>query len=571
MTLKRRIFLLFFLSAFIPFISIFIISYYTIDSIFINKIDDGIRGNLQQVTSSLENSITNLNHVTQQLSYSGTLGKKLDEVLKTSSGVFELIEARDELENELNVITFTNPNIGLILYYFQKDGTVQFNNFPIKDNLFFQSFPVLSKSYGITYYGPHRSMNRYDDQLVLSALRKVKIPNRDDVYIYVESGFHLAQEILNNNQYKKDLSHLILDGNGDIVYSEIPQTMKVGESFSDLSESSTSEGISRNYYWFKQDSSQGWSVVSVISQANYQKERNQWLSLILLVALFFLGFTLFLAWLLWKMVYKPLNRFHSEINGMTENPRITGDQARTHIPEFDVLLGEFSDMQQQIRSLFKEVEQKEKIRADLEVEKLLYQINPHFLMNTLDTAHWLAVMNGQEEIDRLIQSLNKLLYYNLGKLGQVSTFEEEIDALKQYLILQQIRYDFEFDVRISVSDQVLQVPVPRFILQPLVENALYHGLSDEGYILIEVTLEENVVILIQDNGSGMSDEMIQQLLKNRVVEQKKVGMGIGINYVHRMLKAQYGEQAKLIIKSEEGKGTSIRLIIPIKGEEFTHD
>ncbi|MNJ51039.1 putative sensor-like histidine kinase [compost metagenome] len=338
-----------------------------------------------------------------------------------------------------------------------------------------------------------------------------------------------------------------------------------------MSESSTSEGISRNYYWFKQDSSQGWSVVSVISQANYQKERNQWLSLILLVALFFLGFTLFLAWLLWKMVYKPLNRFHSEINGMTENPRITGDQARTHIPEFDVLLGEFSDMQQQIRSLFKEVEQKEKIRADLEVEKLLYQINPHFLMNTLDTAHWLAVMNGQEEIDRLIQSLNKLLYYNLGKLGQVSTFEEEIDALKQYLILQQIRYDFEFDVRISVSDQVLQVPVPRFILQPLVENALYHGLSDEGYILIEVTLEENVVILIQDNGSGMSDEMIQQLLKNRVVEQKKVGMGIGINYVHRMLKAQYGEQAKLIIKSEEGKGTSIRLIIPIKGEEFTHD
>lgn len=125
---------MFFLSAFIPFISIFAISYYTIDSIFANKIDDGIRSNLQEVTSSLENSITNLNHVTQQLSYSGTVGKRMDGFLNPSSDIFELIEARDELKSELSVVTFTNPNIGLILYYFQKEGTTQFGNFPIKDH-----------------------------------------------------------------------------------------------------------------------------------------------------------------------------------------------------------------------------------------------------------------------------------------------------------------------------------------------------------------------------------------------------------------------------------------------------
>lgn len=546
MTLKKRIFLLFFLSAFIPFISIFAISYYTIDSIFANKIDDGIRSNLQQVTSSLENSITNLNHVTQQLSYSGTLGKKLDEVLKPSSNIFELIETRDELKSELNVVTFTNPNIGLTLYYFQKDSSTQFGNFPIKDRFSPESLPVLSKAYGITYYGPHVSMNRFDDQLVLSAMRKVKLPQRDDVYIYVESGFHLAQDILGYNQYKGDLSHLILDGEGNIVYSEIPEAMKVGENFSSLSKGAASDGIARDYHWFRQDSTQNWSVVSVISQAKYQQEKNQWLLQILLVALFFLGFTVFLAWLLWKMVYKPLGLFHSEINGMSQNPQSEGSQTRTQIPEFDFLLGEFSNMQHQISDLFKEVQQKEKIRADLEVEKLLYQINPHFLMNTLDTVHWLAVMNGQGEIDKLVQSLNKLLYYNLGKLGQVSTMEEEIDALRQYLILQQIRYDFEFDVRISADEQVLQIPVPRFILQPLVENSLYHGLSDEGFIQIEVTRKETLNIMIQDNGAGMTEEAIERLLNNRVAEHQKVGMGIGLNYVHRMLQAQYGDQVQLV-------------------------
>ncbi|SFR12648.1 MULTISPECIES: sensor histidine kinase [unclassified Paenibacillus] len=567
MTLKKRIFLLFFLSAFIPFISIFAISYYTIDSIFANKINDGIRSNLQQVTSSLENSITNLNHVTQQLSYSGTLGKKLDEVLKPSSNIFELIEARDELKNELNVVTFTNPNIGLTLYYFQKEGTTQFANFPIKDRFSPESLPVLSKSYGIAYYGPHMSMNRFDDQLVLSAMRKVQLPQRDDVYIYVESGFRLTQDILGYNQYKGALSHLILNGEGNIVYSEIPEAMKVGENFSSISKGTAKDGISRDYHWFKEDSSQNWSVISVISQAKYQQEKNQWLLQILLVALFFLGFTVFLAWLLWKMVYKPLGLFHSEINGMSQNPQKAGSQTRTQIPEFDFLLGEFSNMQHQIGDLFKEVQHKEKIRADLEVEKLLYQINPHFLMNTLDTVHWLAVMNGQGEIDKLVQSLNKLLYYNLGKLGQVSTMEEEIDALRQYLILQQIRYDFEFDVRISADDQVLQIPVPRFILQPLVENSLYHGLSDEGFIQIEVTLAKTLNILIQDNGAGMTEEAIQRLLNNRIAEHKKVGMGIGLNYVHRMLRAQYGDQAQLVIESELGTGTSILLILPIKGED----
>ncbi|MEC0125028.1 sensor histidine kinase [Paenibacillus pabuli] len=568
MTLKKRIFLLFFLSAFIPFISIFAISYYTIDSIFANKIDDGIRSNLQQVTSSLENSITNLNHVTQQLSYSGTLGKKLDEVLKPSSNIFELIETRDELKSELNVVTFTNPNIGLTLYYFQEDSSTQFGNFPIKDRFSPESLPVLSKAYGITYYGPHVSMNKFDDQLVLSAMRKVKLPQRDDVYIYVESGFHLAQDILGYNQYKGDLSHLILDGEGNIVYSEIP-AMEVGENFSSLSNGAASDGIARGHHWFRQDSTQNWSVVSVISQAKYQQEKNQWLLQILLVALFFLGFTVFLAWLLWKMVYKPLGLFHSQINGMSQNPQTTGSQTRTQIPEFDFLLGEFSNMQHQIGDLFKEVQQKEKIRADLEVEKLLYQINPHFLMNTLDTVHWLAVMNGQGEIDKLVQSLNKLLYYNLGKLGQVSTMEEEIDALRQYLILQQIRYDFEFDVRISADEQVLQIPVPRFILQPLVENSLYHGLSDEGFIQIEVTRKETLNIMIQDNGAGMTEEAIERLLNNRVAEHQKVGMGIGLNYVHRMLKAQYGDQAQLVIESELGTGTSILLILPIKGEDIS--
>src|SRR4029079_11461760 len=125
---------------------------------------------------------------------------------------------------------------------------------------------------------------------------------------------------------------------------------------------------------------------------------------------------------------------------------------KTKIPEFDFLLNQFRQMREQIWELFAEVEHNEKRRVDLEVEKLLYQINPHFLMNTLDTVHWLALMNGQNEIDKLVLSLNKLLYYNLGKMGDTSTIGDEIEALKEYLQLQQIRYDFRFEVDIDVDE-----------------------------------------------------------------------------------------------------------------------
>ncbi len=566
MTLKRRIFLIFLFSSLVPFLSIFIISYYTIDSIFDNKIQSGIQSNLRQVELSLGNSISSLNHISQQLAYGGTIGKQLEEVLQQSEDPFQRIKSRDQLKSELNMVTFTNPSIGLTMYYFQNDGAIQFENFPIKHNFSPESLPLLAKYYGITYYGPHVSMNQFDDQIVLSALRKVELPDRDDVYVYIESGFSLTQSILDNDQYGGALSHLILDGNGRIAYSEVPKIFAVGAKFPNFSKEEGT-GLYQGYHWFKQTSNQDWSVVSVISQADYGKEKKQWLLQMLFISLFFLCVTVVLAWLLWKMVYRPLNIFHREIKGMSQNRLKINHTEQSKIPEFDYLLGKFSEMKVQIWNLFKEVELKEKNRVDLEVEKLLYQINPHFLMNTLDTVHWLAVMNGQNEIDRLVQSLNKLLYYNLGKLGQISTIEEEIDALKQYLVLQQIRYDFQFDVRIDVEENVLKMPVPRFILQPLVENSLYHGLSDDGYIQVNVQLDKGIQISIHDNGSGMSEETIRELLTNRTVEQKKVGMGIGMNYVKRMLEARYEDKAKLEIMSEMGKGTSVLLTLPITVEE----
>ncbi len=559
LTLKRRIILIFMILFLLPFVGITALSYYTINSVLTNKVHSTIRNNMGQVRLSLENAFSNMNHVSQQLAFQGSVGPKLSQFLEASEP-YRQAELIDEINADLDTITYTNPNIGLTLYYFAEDGTYKFENLNAARDFDPLGLPTLAEQYRVTYKGPHLSQDQFNNQIVLSVLRKVDLPDRDDVYVYIESGFKLTQNILENNRFSPNTRHLILDVDGDVVYSEVPDAFPQGSVF-DGRTSGAEAGFRNGYYWFRGTSNQGWSIVSAIPQSDYTRERDVWLVQVAVFSLVFLAVTLALAWLLWKMVYRPLNDFNREIRRMS-NSNLEPITTASNIPEFNYLLKQMNAMKGEIRRLFREVEASAQRRADLEIEKLRYQINPHFLMNTLDTAHWLAVMNGQHDIDKLIVSLNKLLYYNLGKTGERTTVREELDAIEQYLTLQKIRYDFDFKVEVEADERVLDLDIPRFILQPLVENALYHGLNDDGWIRVRVRLGEAITISVSDNGAGMSEETIRQVLQRESQGKEKVGMGIGMHYVKRTIEAYSDDGAAMDIRSEVGQGTTVLLTLP---------
>jgi two-component system sensor histidine kinase YesM len=560
-TFKNRIIFIFLISSLTPFICLGFISFYTIDSIIGNKVESALQSNLKQDLLTLENALNNLNHVSQQFAYGGGTIKRLEE-LETVQEPYEKLRLNNEIRSELNNITFSNPNIGLLMYYDAENKEYDFENFRVRGDFQPDKLPILAQYSEITYYGPHISYNGSINQYVFSIMRKVNLPDKD-MYLYIESGRNaLTSLFAPQNRKESSRRLLLLDPTGKIAFSEVSDSFVVQRLFPETNPNVLS-GYSGGYFWNKEVSNQGWSIVSVVPEKELNQERNRWLLQISGIFFLFIIVALFFAWLLWKMVYRPLDKFHREIKSLIHSNE--GEhKEQTYIPEFDYLLYQTRSMKRKIWALYEEVEQKEKRRADLEVEKLLYQINPHFLMNTLDTVHWLAVMNGQKDIDKLVLSLNKLLYYNLGKMGETSTIGNEIDALKEYLQLQQIRYDFQFDVDIDVDEKSLGLPSPRFLLQPMVENALYHGVSDDGYIYVGVMLQEDgLLITIQDNGAGMTKEMIDQLLDDDTEESDKVGMGIGMKYVKRILKANYGTESKLQIKSEQGKGTIVSVRLPL--------
>jgi two-component system, sensor histidine kinase YesM len=158
--------------------------------------------------------------------------------------------------------------------------------------------------------------------------------------------------------------------------------------------------------------------------------------------------------------------------------------------------------------------------------------------------------------------------YNLKQDTIMVSLREEIDALQQYLLLQKTRYDFECQIVSKIPEYVFDYQVPRFILQPLVENSIYHGLSDEnGRIDITILEQDGLTIIVHDNGKGISQNTMQKLLETQDTDKGNGKMGIGINYVLGILKNLYDSLATITIESEPGVGTTITMHIPVNDND----
>jgi len=554
-SLKKRLVILLLVCSLSPLIVIGGISYYSMHSILSNKAERAVRANLQQVRLTLENTFSQLNHASQLLAFDGRVGQSLDDYLQLEQ--YEKKEKQEEIQSQINLIHFTNPSIGLMFYFSGDTLELFFENYSV-NNFYPNTLPLLSQFTGINYYGPHKSFNSLNgDNVVLSVIRKVNLPSKGNIYVYIETNYKFAESIIKNDL---SVQYLIVDQLGRIVYSENQKDFPL---YTDYISHDKSREAKNGYLAFEDVSNQQWKVVSIIASKEYTQEINSWLKNFMIFALCSLLLSLLVALSLWRGIYNPLQILSRSI-GHIKNNKLIYSVPATKIVEFDLIRDELEMMRKQIKELINEVRDKEKKKALLEIEKLTYQINPHFLYNTLDTVRWLARANGQAEIDTLVSTLNKVLHYNLGK-GGPAVIREEIDALRNYVKLQGIRYNFDFDVKIFASDDILELPIPRFLLQPLVENSLYHGLEDNGSIGVTVERdgERHVHLTVSDNGPGMSEKQIRRLTGIDDGNQDNMGLGIGLSYVYRMLKFKYGEEADLTIESKEGQGTLIKLRIPI--------
>jgi sensor histidine kinase YesM len=248
--------------------------------------------------------------------------------------------------------------------------------------------------------------------------------------------------------------------------------------------------------------------------------------------------------------------------------------------EIGYLAVEFNRMADSINHLIENIYDVEMKKRDAETNALKFEysaleakINPHFIYNTLEAVNSLAKLKGADDISKIVCLLGNLLRDNISSTVEIIPLEKEIDNVYKYLEIQKLAYGEKFDIHITIGEDVQEAGVPKFILQPIVENALYHGIlvsTKHGNIYLNVERRIDILyITIKDDGAGMSGEKLAQLLDYSVKIQNDNGKHtkVGIRAVDKRLKILYGDQFGLKIDSSENNGTIIQLSMPFLAVE----
>lgn len=242
------------------------------------------------------------------------------------------------------------------------------------------------------------------------------------------------------------------------------------------------------------------------------------------------------------------------------------------IDEINHLIRRFNVMQVEIRRLLEEERKLHKKQAETEYKALQMQITPHFLYNALDTINCLAQINNQPEISEMIIGLGNIFKYNVKYDFTLVTLQDEINHVKNYELLQAIRYQDCFAISYEVEEKYLKHYVTKFMLQPIVENAISHGMKgidQNGIIRISAKQNDKMFqIIVEDNGNGMDQEAEERLRKliqkssEELFHSTNEKGGIGIANVNLRLKLQYGEKAGIQFTTKLGEGTRMIICIP---------
>jgi two-component system sensor histidine kinase YesM len=312
------------------------------------------------------------------------------------------------------------------------------------------------------------------------------------------------------------------------------------------------------------------------TESQYQVMREglvRWEIISILLMLGATLFSIFAAWSLSRSIYTPIKKLHDVTATITKNDLqalVTSDNI-DEITElglsFNIMIGKIRDL------LDAKIKEQENLKK-AEMRALQAQINPHFLYNTLDTIIWMAESKKHKQVIEIVSALSKFFRISLSKGRDWITIAEEIEQTRSYLTIQKIRYRDVLDFSIDFDEKVADNTILKLILQPLVENALYHGIKNKrqgGTIHVRAKMknEHEVLLEVEDDGIGFTGEKLAQLQDELADDSGDIRMesGFGIGNVNKRIKLYYGKQYGLTVRSEYNTGTCVTLVIPAKKDD----
>lgn len=320
---------------------------------------------------------------------------------------------------------------------------------------------------------------------------------------------------------------------------------------------------------------EGWSVTQILSTHSRRAQQQIYLSIVAcsLLVIGLVGAGLYT--MLNRMISRPVGRLLGTMENISRGD-FSRDPSIEWEDEFGIIGRGINQMSENVVSLMDKKVEAEKHKKDLEYQILQSQINPHFLYNTLNSIKWMATIQNASGIAEMTTALARLMK-NVSK-GRTALIplKEELDLVNDYFLIQQYRYGGSITLECSLaSDALNQCLIHRFTLQPIVENALFHGIEPKGCagsikILCESredeTLGRILVITVTDDGIGMTQETIDRVLSGNEPPAADFFRQVGVNNVNQRIRYEFGEAYGISIESEPGSYTSMRITLPYQTE-----
>ena len=315
------------------------------------------------------------------------------------------------------------------------------------------------------------------------------------------------------------------------------------------------------YYYTKIPANENWYLCTKVETANLTKETSSFILMLTSLLVLFTLITIVVCIYLSRSITKPISNLNETMQKASSNLQIVADQS--DIEEINSLSYSFNQLIQRIDNLLKQIKEDAKLQRQSEIKVLQAQINPHFLYNTLDALNWKALQHQDAEMTTLIRSLCDFYRISLSNGDEFIPIKDEIKHVECYLKIQSIRFKNQFTYDLEVEPHLLSMYCLKILLQPLIENAITHGLrplDHPGEIHIRIfTQENNIIMTVEDNGVGMSDQMLDEVnngLSNQALHK------YGLYNINQRIRLTYGETYGIQIQSQLNSGTKVTVTIP---------
>lgn len=543
----------------------------------------------QRFTNSLNATI-----IEENSGIVGQLGESVDSYLRNAMKVSDSIYynvikntdiSNDDIKKGMNLIYVNNDNMIDDIALISGKGEL-IESMPalrLKDNSnvlekdFFKK--SMAESEYINFSMPHirdlfdRNENSYS--WVISLSRAVEVTDEGkatQALLLINLNYRYFEEIFSNVNLGNGGYVYLTNDRGDIIWhpkqneiysgrfnedNKYAATLKDGITVENLRGKNITLNVRTIGYT-------GWKLVGVTPSAALGIDGIKFRFFVLFVADLFLFLLAMINAFISDKISNPIKRLDGSVREI-ESGNLDVEILPSGSYEVEHLGKSIKNMLGRIKVLMSDLVAEHNAKRKSEFDTLQSQINPHFLYNTLDIIVWMIENENSDKAVNIVTALAKFFRISLSKGKNIITVKDEVEHVRNYLMIQNMRFKNRFEYSIDVDEKVLSYSSLKLMLQPLVENAIYHGMEfmdGDGEIDVKVFKEDNsLYFTITDNGLGMSEDMVETLLSKDFVPSKK-GSGIGVKNVNERIKLYFGSEYGLKVESEPDEGTKITIHLP---------